>query len=307
MDVYLPVAEMAVSPWLMVGLGFFVGAMSGVFGVGGGFLMTPLLMLLGIPAPTAVVAGANVAAAAATTSVMGHFERRGVDLRMGLVVSIGGVVGVSVGALIFAAMKSVGADEGLVRVAYVALLGFVGFSITREAWLSLAQSRRGETPTAGRVRNDLAHRLPWKVRFPRSRLYISVIPPLAIGFCVGVLSAIMGVGGGFLLIPLLIYALHLPPSLVVGTSTFQVLVMASTTTFLQGSANGGLDLFLSGMLIGGAVIGAQIGIAIGRRMKGEQIRMMFGLLVLLVALRLAADLVLQPAQMFSASSPGAGL
>lgn len=307
MDVYLPVAEMAVNPWLMVGLGFFVGAMSGVFGVGGGFLMTPMLMLLGIPAPTAVVAGANVAAAASTTSVLGHFERRGVDLRMGLIVSIGGVIGVAVGALLFAAMKSVGADEGLVRMAYVVLLGYVGFTITREAWTSLRQIKSGTVEPVRRVRNDLAHRLPWKVRFPRSRLFISVIPPLAIGFGVGILSAIMGVGGGFLLIPLLIYALHLPPSLVVGTSTFQVLVMASTTTFIQGSANGGLDLILSGMLIAGAVVGAQIGIVIGRRMKGEQIRMMFGLLILLVALRLAADLVLSPEQMFSASSPGAGL
>jgi uncharacterized protein len=307
MDVYLPVAEMAVNPWLMVGLGFFVGAMSGVFGVGGGFLMTPMLMLLGIPAPTAVVAGANVAAAASTTSVLGHFERRGVDLRMGLVVSIGGVMGVAVGALLFAAMKSIGADEGLVRMAYVVLLGYVGFTITREAWTSLRQIKSGTVEPVRRVRNDLAHRLPWKVRFPRSRLFISVIPPLAIGFGVGILSAIMGVGGGFLLIPLLIYALHLPPSLVVGTSTFQVLVMASTTTFIQGSANGGLDLILSGMLIAGAVVGAQIGIVIGRRMKGEQIRMMFGLLILLVALRLAADLVLSPEQMFSTSSPGAGL
>jgi uncharacterized protein len=307
MDIYLPIAEMAVSPWLMVGLGFFVGAMSGVFGVGGGFLMTPMLMLLGVPAPTAVVAGANVAAASATTSVLGHFERRGVDLRMGLVVSIGGVAGVSAGAVLFAWMKATGTEEGLVRLAYVALLGFVGISITREALATMAAQKSGEAPAVRRVRNDLAHRLPWKVRFPRSRLFISVLPPLAIGFGVGVLSAIMGVGGGFLLIPLLIFALHIPPSLVVGTSTFQVLVMASTTTFLQGSANGGLDLVLSAMLIIGAVVGAQIGIVIGRKLKGEQIRVMFGLLVLLVALRLAGDLVLEPAQMFGASSPGAGL
>lgn len=308
MQIYLPIAELSVNLWLMLGLGLGVGCLSGIFGVGGGFLMTPLLMLAGVPAPSAVAAGANVAAASAMSGVMGQFERRAVDLRMGLVVSIGGVVGVALGSVLFAWLKSTGAAEAAVRVAYVVLLGALGTSLVWESVRALLRARHSDAPRPGtRHRNDLAHRLPWKVRFPRSRLYVSVLPPLAIGLGVGVLSALMGVGGGFLLIPALIYLMHMPPALVVGTSTFQVLVMASATTFLQATTSGGLDLMLSASLIAGAVIGAQAGVAVGRKLKGEQLRVLLGALVLVVALRLGADLVLTPQEMFELSSPGGGL
>jgi uncharacterized protein len=307
MQIYLPIAEMAVSPWLMVGLGLMVGCLSGIFGVGGGFLMTPLLMLIGIPAPIAVVAGANLAAASATSSVLGQFERRGVDLRMGLIVSIGGVVGVGIGSALFAWLKGVGAADAAVRIAYVVLLGSLGSSLVWESFAALMRARKGFVAPRRRSTQDLAHILPWKIKFPRSKLYISVIPPLVIGLFVGILSAIMGVGGGFILIPALVYILHMPANLVVGTSTFQVLIMASTTTFLQATANGGLDLVLSGLLILGGVTGAQIGIIVGRRLKGEQLRALLGVLVLLVALRLAADLVFTPVNLFETSSAGGGL
>lgn len=307
MQLYLPIAEMAVSPWLMIGLGMMVGCLSGIFGVGGGFLMTPLLMLIGVPAPTAVVTGANVAAASAMSSVMSQFERRAVDIRMGLVVSLGGVVGVGVGSLLFLWLRSLGAAEAAVRVCYVVLLGVLGATLVWESVRALRGAAAASEGGRGRVRDDLAHVLPFKIRFPRSRLVISVIPPLVLGFAVGLISAVMGVGGGFLLIPALVWLLHMPPALVVGTSTFQVLVMASTTTFLQATANGGLDLMLSALLILGGVVGAQAGVALGRKLKGEQLRILLGLLVLVVALRLLADLVFTPATLFETSSPGGGL
>jgi uncharacterized protein len=308
MQVYLPIAEMAVSPWLMIGLGLIVGCLSGIFGVGGGFLMTPLLMLIGIPAPIAVVSGANLAAASSMSSILGQLEKRGVDLRMGLVISIGGVVGVAIGSALFAWLKSLGAAEATVRIAYVVLLGSLGCSLVWESVRAMRRAR-GAIDVASHKRqpNDLAHRLPWKVKFPRSRLYISIIPPLMIGVGVGILSAIMGVGGGFILIPALVYLIHMPPTLVVGTSTLQVLVTSCTTTFFQSVANGGLDLVLSGLLILGGVFGAQIGVILGRKLKGEQLRALLGALVLLVALRLAGDLAFVPTNLFETSSPGGGL
>lgn len=308
MQVYLPIAEMAVSPWLMATLGLVVGCLSGIFGVGGGFLMTPLLMLMGIPAPVAVAAGANLAAASSMSSVVGQFERRGVDLRMGLVISIGGIIGVGIGSLLFSWLKSQGAAEATVRIAYTILLGSLGTSLVWESLRAIAKTRAGGPPANfRRSTNDFAHRLPFKVRFPRSKLVISVIPPLAIGIGVGILSAIMGVGGGFILIPALVYIIHMPPNLVVGTSTLQVLITASATTFLQSAANGSLDLVLSALLIVGGVMGAQFGVIIGRKLKGEQLRALLGGLVLLVALRLAADLVFVPSTLFELSSPGGGL
>ncbi len=308
MQVYLPIAEMAVSPWLMAGLGLIVGCLSGVFGVGGGFLMTPLLMLIGIPAPVAVAAGANLAAASSMSSILGQFERRGVDLRMGLVISLGGVIGVTIGSVLFGWLKSLGAAEATVRIAYVILLGALGSSLVWESVRAIMRARGEGAPVLHkRMPDDFAHRLPWKVKFPRSRLYISIIPPLLIGIGVGILSAIMGVGGGFILIPALVYIIHMPPNLVVGTSTLQVLVTSCSTTFLQAAANGGLDIVLSGLLIAGGVFGAQIGVILGRKLKGEQLRALLGGLVLIVALRLAVDLAFLPTSLFTTSSPGGGL
>lgn len=308
MQVYLPIAEMAVSPWLMIGLGLIVGCLSGIFGVGGGFLMTPLLMLIGVPAPVAVAAGANLAAASSMSSILGQFERRGVDLRMGLVISVGGVVGVAIGSALFVWLKSLGAAEATVRIAYVILLGSLGSSLVWESLNAIRRARKeGELVLHKRMPNDIAHRLPWKIKFPRSRLYISIVPPFLIGLGVGILSAIMGVGGGFILIPALVYIIHMPPNLVVGTSTLQVLVTSCTTTFFQSAINGGLDLILSGLLIAGGVFGAQLGVILGRKLKGEQLRALLGGLVLIVALRLAADLTFVPASLFQTSSPGGGL
>jgi uncharacterized membrane protein YfcA len=313
MQVYLPIAEMAVSPWLMAALGLIVGCLSGIFGVGGGFLMTPLLMLMGIPAPVAVAAGANLAAASSMSSVLGQLERRGVDLRMALVISAGGILGVGVGTLLFGWLKSMGTAEATVRIAYALLLGTLGSSLIWESLRAIAkarrtsQSREGVQINPSRAPRERSSRLPFQIRFPRSRLVISVIPPLLIGIGVGILSAIMGVGGGFILIPALVYIIRMPPNLVVGTSTFQVLITSCATTFVQAAVNGGLDIVLSGLLIVGGVIGAQFGVILGRKLKGEHLRALLGALVLVVALRLAADLVFVPRNLFELSSPGGGL
>lgn len=304
MQIYLPIAEMSVNPFIMLGIGLLIGCISGLFGIGGGFLLTPLLILSGIPASIAVVSGASVSAAASMSSFIPQWERRSLDLRMGLLMALAGVVGVSLGSLIFSYLQNIGFAELVVRISYVILLGFVSFSLLRES----LQALRKQTPNQGiRKKSNLGYRLPVKMKFPRSKLYISVIPPIIIAFIIGILSAIMGVGGGFLLIPALIYIVHVPPSLVAGTSIFQVLVLSSTTTFLQASANGGLDLVLSAILILGAVLGAQFGTIIGKRLKGEQLRLLLGIVILVLTLVLALELLISPSKIFTTSSAGGGL
>lgn len=306
MQVYLPIAEMAVNPYFMVGIGALVGIISGLFGIGGGFLLTPLLMLFGIPAPIAVVSGANVSAASSMSSLMSQMERKAIDLRMGLIVSIAGVVGVGVGALIFKFINSIGYAEPVVRVAYVILLGTIGYSLINEA-LRARKSSPDKAAEHLKRKSNIGHRLPLKMRFPRSKLFVSILPPIFIGFFIGILSAVLGVGGGFLLIPALIFIVNLPPSLVVGTSIFQVLIMSSTTTFVQSSVGGTLDLVLVGLLIIGAVIGAQIGTIFGKNIKTDHLRLYLGAIVAALALVLAAQLFFEPSDIYSTSSAGGGL
>ncbi len=304
MQLYLPIAEMSVNPLIMLGIGLLIGCISGLFGIGGGFLLTPLLILTGIPASIAIVSGASVSAAASMSSFIPQWERRSLDLRMALLMSLSGVIGVSFGSWIFSYLQSIGFSELIVRISYVVLLGFVGISLLREAVAAIkSQGDRSEP----RKKSNLGYLLPIKMKFPRSKLYISIIPPISIAFIIGILSAIMGVGGGFLLIPALIYIVHVPPSLVAGTSIFQVLILSSTTTFLQASANGGLDLVLSAILIIGAVSGAQLGTIVGKRLKGEQLRLMLGFVILALTLVLALELVLTPSRIFTTSSAGGGL
>ena len=306
MQVYLPIAEMAVNPYFMVGIGALVGAISGLFGIGGGFLLTPLLMLFGIPAPIAVVSGANVSAASSMSSLMSQLERKAIDLRMGLLVSIAGVVGVGFGAIIFKFINKMGFAEPVVRVAYVILLSTVGYSLISES-LNAAKANQNSASAHLKRKSNIGHRLPIKMRFPRSKLFVSIIPPIIIGFVIGILSAVLGVGGGFLLIPALIFIVNLPPSLVVGTSIFQVLIMSSTTTFVQSSVGGALDLVLVGLLIIGAVIGAQIGTIFGKNLKTDQLRLYLGGIIAVLALVLAAQLFFEPADLYSTSSAGGGL
>lgn len=298
-------AEMAVSPWLMLGIGLIVGGVSGLFGIGGGFLLTPLLILNGIPAPIAVVSGASVSAAASMSSFIPQWEKRALDLRLGLIMVTAGVMGVTLGSIIFRWLSMLGFAELVVRVSYVLLLGFIGTSLLSE---SIKTIRNAKNPKIlKRSKSNIGYLLPLKMRFPRSKLYISILPPVIIGFVIGILSAIMGVGGGFLLVPALIYIVNMPPSLVVGTSIFQVLILASTTAFMQSTSNGGLDVVLSSILIIGAVIGAQVGLFFGRRLRGEQLRILLGLVIIALTLVLALELFLTPKDIYTTSSAGGGL
>ena len=310
MQIYLPIAEMAVNFWLMLGIGALVGLISGMFGIGGGFLLTPLLILFGIPAPIAVVSGANVSAAASMSSLMPQIERKTIDFRLALLMTISGVVGVGVGSMIFKYLQNIGYADVMVKIAYVILLGFVGISLLRESITSYLNDKKNIQAAprdTRRKKSNIGYKLPLKMRFPRSKLFISIIPPIALGFVIGILSALMGVGGGFLLIPALIYIVNMPPSLVVGTSAFQVLVFASATSFVQGINSGGLDLVLAGVLIIGAVVGAQLGSIIGRKIKGEELRILLGSIILLLALVIAGELFITPQKLFETSSAGGGL
>ncbi|MBN8648958.1 MAG: sulfite exporter TauE/SafE family protein [Caulobacterales bacterium] len=296
---------MAVSPWLMLGIGLIVGGVSGLFGIGGGFLLTPLLILSGIPAPIAVVSGASVSAAASMSSFIPQWEKRALDLRLGLIMVTAGVMGVTLGSIIFRWLSMLGFAELVVRVSYVLLLGFIGTSLLSE---SLKTMRNAKNPKIlKRSKSNIGYLLPFKMRFPRSKLYISILPPVIIGFVIGILSAIMGVGGGFLLVPALIYIVNMPPSLVVGTSIFQVLILASTTAFMQSTSNGGLDVVLSSILIIGAVIGAQVGLFFGRKLCGEQLRILLGLVIIALTMVLALELFLTPKDIYTTSSAGGGL
>lgn len=305
MEIYLPIAEMAVNPWLMLGIGLIVGGVSGLFGIGGGFLLTPLLILSGIPAPIAVVSGASVSAAASMSSFIPQWEKRALDLRLGLTMVTAGVMGVTIGSIIFRWLSMLGFAELVVRVSYVLLLGFIGSSLLSE---SIKTMKNAKNPKIlKKSKSNIGYLLPLKMRFPRSKLYISILPPIIIGFVIGILSAIMGVGGGFLLVPALIYIVNMPPSLVVGTSIFQVLILASTTAFMQSTSNGGLDVVLSSILIIGAVVGAQIGLFFGRKLRGEQLRILLGLVIIALTLVLALELFLTPKDIYTTSSAGGGL
>jgi len=305
MQIYLPIAEVSVNAFLLLGLGGFVGVLSGMFGVGGGFLMTPLLFFIGIPPAVAVATEANQIVASSFSGVLAHLRRKSVDLKMGGVLLIGGLVGAGLGVVLFNYLKSLGQVDLLVRLCYVVFLGVVGALMFVE---SLNAIRRSKRPATGPVRRNRdrgwVSKLPFKTRFRVSGLYISVIPPIMVGLIVGVLAAIMGVGGGFIMVPAMIYLLGMPTKVVVGTSLFQIIFVTAFTTLLHATTNFTVDVVLAVLLLVGGVIGAQIGTQIGARMKAEQLRILLAGMVLLVCGKLALDLLIQPAELYSIASPG---
>ncbi|EIE49508.1 permease [Salipiger aestuarii] len=296
MQVYLPIAEISVNILLLFGLGALVGILSGMFGVGGGFLITPLLFFMGIPPAVAVATGANQIVASSVSGVLAHLKRRTVDLRMGTVLLSGGIVGAAVGIWVFNLLKGMGQVDLLVRLCYVVFLGIIGGLMFFESLAALRRSRRGGPPR--RKHHGWVHGLPFKVRFRTSGLYISAIPPALVGLCVGVLSAIMGVGGGFIMVPAMIYLLGMPTKVVVGTSLFQIIFVTAFTTMAHAITSQTVDILLALVLLIGGVIGAQIGTALGMRLKAEQLRIALAALVLLVCGKLALDLFLTPADLF---------
>ena len=305
MQIYLPIAEVSVNAFLLLGLGGMVGILSGMFGVGGGFLMTPLLFFIGIPPAVAVATEANQIVASSFSGVLAHFRRRTVDLRMGLVLQAGGLAGAALGVVIFNTLKSMGQVDLLVRLCYVVFLGVVGALMFAESLRAIRKARGQPTgPAPRRRQRSWVHALPFKMRFRTSGLYISVIPPLGVGLVVGILAAIMGVGGGFIMVPAMIYILGMPTKVVVGTSLFQIILVTAFTTLLHATTNYTVDIVLAVLLLVGGVIGAQIGTQIGLRLKAEQLRILLALMVLAVCGKLALDLLLTPAELYSLGAAG---
>lgn len=297
LQVYLPIAEMSVDALMLVGIGFVVGWLSGLFGVGGGFLLTPVLMLIGIPSTVAVASGANQTLGASVSGLIAQARRQNVDWQMGAVLVAGGLVGSVVGVQIFALLRRAGQVDAAVAIFYVVVLGAVGSLMVMESLRAIR--RRSRAQPMRRSNHSWAHGLPLKLRFRKSRLYISVIPPLLVGFVIGILSAIMGVGGGFMLVPAMIYILGMPTAVVIGTSLFQVVCVTASVTFLQAIQVGGVDIVLTLLLLLGGVAGAQFGAAMGGKLRGEETRALLGLLVLAVAGSLLWDLLRVPEKLFS--------
>jgi uncharacterized membrane protein YfcA len=297
MQVYLPIAELSVDVLVILALGFGVGFLSGLFGVGGGFLMTPLLIFIGVPSTVAVATSANQTMGGSISGLMGHLKRGNVDLKMGAVLLVGGLLGSAGGVQLFAWLRRAGQIDVVVAIFYVVVLGTLGALMVAESARAILRRRKN-------VRRRLhahfwMHGLPFKMRFRQSRLYISVIPPLAIGFFVGILSAIMGVGGGFVLVPAMIYLLGMPTGVTIGTSLFQVVVVSANVTLLQAWQTQSVDVVLALLLMLGAVAGAQWGVRFSGKLSGEETRGLLGLLVLAVALELGWGLVQRPDRIYS--------
>ncbi len=298
MDIYLPIAEMSVNVFLLIGMGAAVGFLSGMFGVGGGFLMTPLLIFIGVPPAVAVGSEANQIAATSVSGVLAHWRRGNVDFKMGLVLLAGGVVGAVGGVWLFHQLRETGQIDVVISLSFVGFLGTVGVLMAGESLRAILRQRRG-TGRRKLHQHIWLHGLPFKMRFRRSKLYISALLPMAIGFTVGVLAAIMGVGGGFIMIPAMIYLLGMPTAVVVGTSLFQIMFVTAITTVLHATTNQTVDVVLALLLLLGAVVGAQFGSRAGTWLRGEQLRGLLALMVLAVGAKLAFDLVVEPDDVYS--------
>ncbi len=304
MQIYLPIAEVSVNAFLLLGLGGIVGILSGMFGVGGGFLMTPLLFFIGIPPAVAVATEANQIVASSFSGVLAHLKRKTVDLRMGTVLLIGGLIGAAVGVVVFNYLKSLGQVDLLVKLCYVVFLGIIGSLMFVESLNAIRRTSKPGGARTKRKKHNWIHNLPIKMKFRVSGLYISVIPPLLVGVVVGILAAIMGVGGGFIMVPAMIYLLGMPTKVVVGTSLFQIIFVTAFTTMLHATTNFTVDVVLAVLLLVGGVIGAQIGTRIGLKLKAEQLRIMLAIMVLAVCGKLALDLLIQPSELFSVGAGG---
>ncbi len=297
MQIYLPIAEMSVNIFLILGMGGGVGFLSGLFGVGGGFLMTPLLIFIGIPPAVAVATEANQIVASSVSGVLAHWRRGNVDLKMGSLLLIGGVIGSTFGVWLFTILKSLGQIDLVIKLCYVVFLGIIGGLMLIES-INAIRAKKAKTRKRSHTHNWL-HGLPFKMRFRKSRLYISAILPIGIGIFVGILSAIMGVGGGFVMVPAMIYLLGMPTAVVVGTSLFQIIFVTANVTILQSVSNQTVDVVLALLLLLGGVIGAQFGARFGTRMQGEHLRGLLALIVIGVCIKLTFDLVITPSDPFS--------
>ena len=303
-QIYLPIAEMSVDIFLLLGMGGAVGFLSGLFGVGGGFLMTPLLIFIGVPPPIAVGSEVNQVVAASVSGFMAHWRRRQVDFKMGGVLLVGGMIGSAFGVWLFGLLRELGQIDLVISISYVFLLGSIGSLMMVESVRTILR-RRGDTAVRKKAHiHHWGHGLPFKMRFRTSRLYISAILPIALGFVVGVLASVLGIGGGFLLVPAMIYLLGIPVSVVIGTSLFQITFVTAVATILHASNTQTVDVLLAGLLTLGAVIGAQFGTRVGAELRGEELRGLLALVVLGVCATLLWRLVTEPTNLFSLSVRG---
>jgi uncharacterized protein len=303
MHFYLPVAEMSANIFIFLAMGGAVGFLSGLFGVGGGFLMTPLLIFSGIPPAVAVGTESAQIAASSVSGAFAQWRRKNIDFMMGGVLLAGGIVGSLFGVQLVGSLRRLGLFDFFVAVCYVTFLGVIGTLMLIESLNTMRKTRAGASASARRSgQHNWIHGLPLKLRFQRSKLYISAIPPLLIGLFVGLLAAIMGVGGGFIMVPAMIYLLRVPTNIVVGTSLFQIVFLTAATTVLHASQNQTVDVVLAVLLMLGGVVGAQFGAVAGERLKAEQLRFLLAALVLLVGLRFAWQLIAPPSDVYSLSA-----
>ncbi|MDA7946785.1 MAG: sulfite exporter TauE/SafE family protein [Hyphomicrobiaceae bacterium] len=299
-DIYLPIAELSVNLLVILGMGGAVGFLSGMFGVGGGFLMTPLLIFLGIPPAVAVGTEANQIVASSVSGALAQWRRNNVDIKMGTVLLVGGIFGAVVGVQLVKLLREIGQVDLIISLSYVTFLGIIGTLMLIESVRAIRRAKAGGPVSTRRPgQHNWVHGLPLKMRFKRSKLYISAIPPLVLGAFVGLLAAIMGVGGGFIMVPAMIYLLRMPTNVVIGTSLFQIIFVTAAVTILHSVSNQTVDVLLALILMIGGVIGAQFGASAGQHLKGEQLRALLALMVLAVCLRLLFDLVVQPDELFS--------
>lgn len=298
MNIYLPIAEMSANIFLLLGMGGVTGVLSGMFGVGGGFLMTPLLIFIGVPPAISVATVANQIIASSVSGFVAHLRRDNVDFKIGSYMLAGGMVGSTLGVALFRWLKASGQIDVIISVIYVIFLGSIGSMMAADSIRLMLKTPKKQSED---TKTPLAYRLPWKVHFPKSKLHISAIMPVAIGLFVGVMVSLMGVGGGFFLIPAMIYLLGMPTSIVIGTSLFQIIFITANVTLLQAITTQTVDLMLALLLLSGSVVGAQVGSKIGARLPAEYLRGMLAALVLGVAIKLAFGLFTPPANIYSVS------
>ena len=306
MDIYLPIAEVSVNWPLLVMLGALVGFVSGLFGIGGGFLMAPVLVFMGIPPTVAVASQASHVVASSTSGVIRYSGMKAVDYRIGGIMAVGGALGALAGVELFRYLRLLGQADLVVAVSYLVFLGSIGSMMLYESLTQILHRVRGETPARKERRRPMwLYGLPFRMRFPRSGLYISAIPPFGLGVFAGVLSAIMGVGGGFILVPAMLYVLRMRANVVVGTSLFQIIITTAITTILQAGRNQTVDIVLSTILLLGGVVGAQFGAKLSGRFRAEEMRAALGLIVLLVGIQMGLELFVRPTDLFLLA-PGGG-
>ena len=299
MYIYLPIAEQPIHSLAILGVGAFLGLIMGLVGVGGGFLLTPIMMFLGIPPPVAVASVANQLVAPSVSGVLSHWKRSNVDFKMGTVLLLGGVAGSSIGVILFNFLGRIGQLDFVIKSSYVIFLTIIGSLMFAESLRLILRTRKGKISRGKLHQHNWLHGLPFKIRFRKSKLYISILLPILIGVIVGILAALMGIGGGFIIVPAMIYLLGMPTSLVVGTSLFQIIFVAANTTILQASQNQTVDIVLATILLLGSVVGVQIGSRYTNILRGEYLRLILSSIIILVSFKLLIDLIAVPSDLFS--------